>query len=149
MSQGAIKGFVSLGDLRQFAKRLSQPGSAARKPFDDAVKYLNNVRANVKAGLAPSIQEPPPGFLTWTPTSATGAPTYTPDLDSQFSSPGSHIDSRVASPSVARSVVPKTAHPASKGGSIGNSDNVKQLIAAGGIAGMVIGIVTALSHKKG
>lgn len=107
-----LKGYVSLGDLRNFGKRLLQ-GSEI---FTTALGYLRNVRDNQRAGLAPNVDPPMSGFLTWKPSDAVGAapaPSYTPDFDAF--PVGAPIDTRVASPTKARRDMPASGNVASRG----------------------------------
>lgn len=138
VGRGLIKGYVSLGDLRYFAKRLAG-GSTI---FNTAVAYLNAVRASVAAGQAPSVQGPLTGGLAWQPASLT-TPTYTPDFDSQFAPPGTHVDTRVATPSAAHAAVPKSATPAPA-----KASQTSLALKAGVAAGLGLAVITAIAHAR-
>lgn len=117
IDRGVLKGYVSLGDLANFGKRLLHGGPT----FDQAVSYLRNVRANVAAGDAPSVDPPLSGDMAWQPASFTGgaAPAmsgYAPDFDA-FPA-GAPLDTRVASPAKARKDVPRSANVPSRGVSL-------------------------------
>lgn len=114
VDRGVLKGYVSLGDLQVFGKRVLSSAASGSGTFNTAVTYLRNVRDNVARNLAPSVDAPPPESLTWTPASYTQITTtpagssYVPDFDSSFPS-GAPRDDRVASPSKARAMAPKHA----------------------------------------
>lgn len=115
IDRGVLKGYVSLGDLANFGKRILHGGPI----FDQAVSYLRNVRANVAAGQAPNVDHGPlSGDMAWQPASYAGgsgssSTGYAPDFDA-FPS-GAPLDTRVASPSKARKDIPKNANVAHKG----------------------------------
>lgn len=107
VDRGVLKGYVSLGDLASFAKRLMGSANVTGSTFQTALAYLANVRGNVAAKLAPSVDPVPEGFLTWQPASYTPSSGYSPDFDA-FSA-GAPRDDRVASPTKAKTSMPKRA----------------------------------------
>ncbi len=124
VSKGALKGYVSLGDLKNFAKRLLSGGASIA---NDAIRSLNNVRASVAAGRVASIEQPPvasaliasrghfvgrtspytPPTASLATTPAQGAP-YVPDFDSPFKT-NAPLDTRVSTPEAARASRPSVA----------------------------------------
>lgn len=141
ISQGKIKGYVSLGDLRWFGKRLGTSSNT----LNTAITYLNGVRASVAANEAPNIHGPLTGSFAWQPASTT-TPTYTPDFDSQFAAPGTAPDTRVATPSAARAATPKTAKTA---GSMATPQTMtSQFLKVGIITGVGLGVLTAIVHGR-
>ncbi|MFI5299992.1 MAG: hypothetical protein ACHREM_18035 [Polyangiales bacterium] len=109
VNAGVLKGYVSLGDLRLFAKN-----ALKRIPvFYEAIGYLQNVRANVALNRPADIV--PPADLSYVQASlkATTTPTYTPDFDTSFSKGGKR-DDRIASPTEAKKKLPPPS--ASSGG---------------------------------
>ena len=138
IDRGVLKGYVSLGDLANFGKRLLHGGPV----FDQAVSYLHNVRANVAAGLAPSVDAPMSENLQWKPAAFAGgagpgsSSSYAPDFDA-FPS-GAPLDTRVATPQKARKDIPRSANVPSKGLSL-------PAVAVGG--GIAVGLAWLLARK--
>ena len=138
IDRGVLKGYVSLGDLANFGKRLLHGGPV----FDQAVSYLHNVRANVAAGLAPSVDAPMSENLQWKPAAFAGgagpgsSSGYAPDFDA-FPS-GAPLDTRVATPSKARKDIPRSANVPSKGLSL-------PAVAVGG--GIAVGLAWLLTRR--
>lgn len=144
VSSGALKGYVSLGDLEVFGKRLLGSASVAGSTFQSALTNLHAVRASLIAGEAPSIGGPMSDFLAWRPVSyqpgdaSSAAGGYVPDFDSAFPA-GAPRDDRVATPQKARAKMPAHA-----GGSAPNSISWGT-IALGGVT--AIGVAIVLNRK--
>lgn len=106
VDRGILKGYVSLGDLAAFGRLRMNPSGGV---FKQALSYLRNVRANVAAGLAPSVDTPLSGDMAWAPASFSEGGSegsgYSPDWNA-FPS-GAPVDTRVASPKTARAKTPR------------------------------------------
>ena len=126
--RGILKGYVSLGDLRSFAKRMMTP--ANMKIANDAIANLNTVRSGgtITSGLFTSGY-----FFTGRADPVTPAasiarsPTYTPDFDTPFKR-GAPIDTRVATPSEARKMTPSEFDVMSKRFFLGDGDSPPYLL---------------------
>lgn len=59
VDRGVLKGYVSLGDLQTFGKRVLGSAGTTGSTFKNALLYLQNVRDNVARGYAPSIETAP------------------------------------------------------------------------------------------
>lgn len=157
VARGVLKGYVSLGDLQTFGKRILSSAALGGGTFSTAVSYLNNVRDHVSHGQAPSIEPfdassvqvpaAPPAKSSddgyWLPdlthSVVSGAPSsYHPDFDSSVSS-GAPVDSRIATPEAARKKMPAKA-----GGSSPN--HLPWPVVALGVA-TGVGVAVALSRK--
>lgn len=159
VARGVLKGYVSLGDLQTFGKRILSSAALGGGTFSTAVGYLNNVRAAISHGAAPTIESqdyPAPASPVQAPSSegywfpdleeklpqaaVKGAPgTYAPDFDSSVSS-GAPVDTRIATPEAAKKKMPTHA-----GGSSPN--HISWPVVGLGIA-TGIGIAVALSRKS-
>lgn len=106
VQQGALKGYVSLGDLRDFAKRLEGAHSGNAQAFDCAYAALQRAKGSslVSGGSG--------GFEGAFYVGALGCPpaSYVPDFDSQFSS-SAPPDPTVATPETARQKTPGVSAP--------------------------------------
>lgn len=156
VARGVLKGYVSLGDLQTFGKRILSSAALGGGTFSTAVSYLNNVRDHVSHGQAPSIEpfdassiqapaapQETPHDDYWLPdlthAVVSGAPSaYKPDFDSSVSS-GAPVDSRIATPEQAKKKMPSHAG----GGSPGHIP--WGVVALGGAT--AIGIAIAMSRK--
>lgn len=160
ISKGVLKGYVSLGDLKAFAKRMLGGGG---RIANEAIALLNNVRANVAAGKSPSI-DPPSGaiathgdFFTgrtspYTPPTSTaiatptGVTPYTPDFDSAFK-PGAPPDTRVATPAAARNARPSSTIVRVQNFATGEEG--PPFLAQAAIIGGAVAVVVALTFVFG
>ena len=138
VADGTLKGYVSLGDLRNFAARILSSSSSS-STFRTALGYLANVRASLAAGQAPSVDGPLSDANAWRPASYSGGGEgYAPNLDAF--PPGAPVDSRVATPAKARAMTPRSA-----GGGAPHAISVGGLAIGGGIA---ITIAILLARKS-
>lgn len=98
LSEGKLKGYITLGDLRAFGLRQANSSIA-----NDAINRLHDALLNAKAD-----QPPLTGNFAWVPTSyqPAGSPGgYTPDFSKSFSDPNAPIDTRVAPQPSSRSLL--------------------------------------------
>lgn len=148
VSRGVLKGYVSLGDLQVFGKRILSSAALGGGTFQTAVSLLNDSRASLVAPVAaPPAQTSADDY--WfsdlekplDPHAAVvkGAPSsYKPDFDSSISS-GAPVDTRIATPEAARKKMPTHAGGSSPG-------HLSWPVVGLGIA-TGIGIAVAMSRK--
>lgn len=171
IDQGVLKGYVSLGDLRNFAKRLTSSTSSS-DVFHQAVQKLNATRSAAPhvAGFSNEFEfagftsSSPPMRLPLPSSSSSndpGSPTpqalrgYTPDFDSSFTA-NAPPDTRIATVAAARAATPKSA---SSSGSSNGASFLPDLstsrgkwilggVAIGGILLVVVVAGTKTSSKR-
>jgi hypothetical protein len=141
IQRGVLKGYVSLGDLRNFAKRMITPQN--KRIADDAIANLNTVRSGGTitsgyffAGRAEPVVARPSG-------------TYTPDFDTPFKR-DAPIDTRIATPQTAHANVPSAIEVASKRILLGGDSPPYLLIgivAAGAVA-TVVAVMIAIERSR-
>ena len=146
VARGVLKGYVSLGDLQVFGKRILSSAALGQGTFATAIDLLNQARH--AATPAASSETPSPEtheeetFFDLPLTGEAvvkGSPTpYKPDFDSSVSS-GAPVDTRIATPEQAKAKMPSHA-----GGSSPNS--LSWPVIGLGIA-TGVGIAVALSRK--
>jgi len=167
IDHGVLKGYVSLGDLKNFAKRLLGRGAPIAQ---DAIQKLNAVRASKAQGRPPTITSGAfysPGelgaFVMTGRTSPTGpaspaaaiptapAPSrhlYVPDFDSAFR-PNAPVDTRVATVAEAKAKTPSLASVESKNVLFGEKGpGFWPMVAIGGGLIVVLGVAFAVSGRS-
>ncbi len=141
VARGELKGYVSLGDLQTFGKRVLD-GKLGSGTFSTAVTSLHEVRSQASPSDLPSgtthVEEGIEGLSGHVAAVGAGTLPYKPDFDSSVST-GAPIDSRIATPEAARAKMPTRA---------GNSspNHISWPVIGLGIA-TGIGIAVALNRK--
>jgi hypothetical protein len=155
VARGTLKGYVSLGDLQAFGKRVLSSVALGRGTFASAVENLNSSRSAqasaVQSPAAPSVDHPEECFFDLPLTGEAvvkGASfvsgelphtsPYKPDFDSSMST-GAPVDTRIATPEGARAKMPKHAGGSSPG-------SLSWPVVGLGVA-TAIGVVIALNRK--
>ncbi len=141
IKRGVLKGYVSLGDLRNFAKRMMTPQN--RRIAEEAIANLNAVRAGrtITSGYFVGRAEP----VLMHPSG-----TYTPDFDSPFKR-SAPIDTRVATPQRAHASAPTAFEVASKRILLGDAETPPYLlvgIMAAGAVATVVAVMIAMERSS-
>jgi len=142
IQRGVLKGYVSLGDLREFAKRMMTP--ANKRIAEQAIANLNTVRqgGTITSGYFVGRAEPVP--------LAQPSATYQPDFDTPFKR-GAPIDTRVATPQQAHALAPSSFGVLSKRVLIGDDESPPYLligIVAAGAVATVVALMIAVERSR-